>query len=90
MSDLADAATIYAEMRKVFVECETLDELRVKIKTNFDNDRAIMVALEDAGHVFVVGGLSFGGCVTLMQGISSAIERQASMYTMMDNPAGEA
>jgi hypothetical protein len=83
---------LFARVRQLFIEHEDVDQMyAAAIKANFGAGTGVLVVLEDLNTIFVVGGLTFAGCCTLVEKIGMAIEERVAQDELLaTGTAGEA
>jgi hypothetical protein len=81
---------LFARVRQLFIEHEDVDQMyAAAIKANFG--AGVLIVLEDLNTIFVVGGLTFAGCCTLVEKIGMAIEERVAQDELLaTGTAGEA
>lgn len=89
----AKAEVAYAKIRDAIIKAETFEAFQDHIKEgahDFMATTPMLLVVEDEEDIFVSGGLSFSGLVTLGAGIMDKLESLASQSRMLAHPVGEA
>lgn len=94
----AEAEATFQVMREAFVSAKTIGEFRANLLARYEQEdedprgmRRMITVVEYDKDVFVLGGLTFNGTMTLMGLLESAVRATVQQAGLLDGPiAGEA